>query len=270
MKEGENALLHVKNTPETVLHITKVGASGRGPEAGAVFELYETCGVEPCIRVGQYTTDEYGHAVTETLAPGIYKLKEIIAPAGYVLDEKEYEVAVKAGEYNNIIIENQEAATLTVRKIDSRTGKPIAGAVFKLETADHGLIGMMESDANGEALFTGLKAGHYIVTETQAPPGYSLSSPDSQTITVEYGINNYCDFVDAADGSLVVILKDKHTNVYLPGGHFIVIRESDQKVVFDGSTDVTGTINVGNLKPGWYLIEQTYAPSGYVKVDVTK
>lgn len=270
VKEGENALLHVKNTPETVLHITKVGASGRGPVAGAVFELYETCGVEPCIRVGQYTTDEYGHAVTETLAPGIYKLKEIIAPAGYVLDEKEYEVAVKAGEYNNIIIENQEAATLTVRKIDSRTGKPIAGAVFKLETADHGLIGMMESDANGEALFTGLKAGHYIVTETQAPPGYSLSSPDSQTITVEYGINNYCDFVDAADGSLVVILKDKHTNVYLPGGHFIVIRESDQKVVFDGSTDVTGTINVGNLKPGWYLIEQTYAPSGYVKVDITK
>ena len=268
IKEGQNALLQVKNVPDTSVHITKIGASSKAPVAGAVFELYETCGIEPCIKVGQYTTDEYGQAVTEPLAPGIYKLKEIIAPAGYVLDETEYEVCVKAGEYNNIIIENQEAATLTVRKIDSKTGKPIAGAVFKLETASNKLIGTLESDANGEAIFTGLTAGHYIVTETQAPPGYSISSPDSQNITVEYGINNYCDFVDAANGSLVIILQDKHSGTYLPGGQFIVIRESDQKVVYDASTDVSGTIVVGNLRPGWYIIKQAYAPDGYTMIDV--
>lgn len=268
VKEGENALLQVKNVPDTSIHITKIGASSKAPIAGAVFELYETCGIEPCIKVGQYTTDEYGQAVTEPLAPGIYKLKEIIAPAGYVLDETEYEVCVKAGEYNNIVIENQEAATLTVRKIDSKTGKPIAGAVFKLETASNKLIGMLESDANGEAIFTGLTAGHYIVTETQAPPGYSLSSPDSQNITVKYGIDNYCDFVDAANGSLVIILQDKHTGAYLPGGQFIVIRESDQKVIYDGSTDVSGTIVVGDLRPGWYIVKQAYAPDGYTMIDV--
>ncbi len=268
IKAGENAFLHIQNVPETVIHITKIGATSKSPVAGAVFELYETCGVEPCIKVGQYTTDEYGKATTEPLAPGIYKLKEIIAPAGYVLDETEYEVCVKAGEYNNIIIENQEAAKLIVRKIDSKTGKPIAGAVFKLETASHKLIGMLESDANGEAIFTGLTAGHYLVTETQAPPGYTISSPSEQNVTVEYGKDNYCDFIDAANGSLVVILQDKHTGAYLPGGQFIIIRESDQTVIYDGSTDITGTIVVGNLLPGWYIVKQAYAPDGYTMVDI--
>ena len=180
IKEGQNALLQVKNVPDTSVHITKIGASSKAPVAGAVFELYETCGIEPCIKVGQYTTDEYGQAVTEPLAPGIYKLKEIIAPAGYVLDETEYEVCVKAGEYNNIIIENQEAATLTVRKIDSKTGKPIAGAVFKLETASNKLIGTLESDANGEAIFTGLTAGELLEQR--------LASPYFESLAPEYEV----------------------------------------------------------------------------------
>lgn len=267
---GENTILRLKNTPDTALHITKIDKDTRAPIAGVVFQVEKVCGVEPCIIVGQYTTDEYGHAVTEPLEPGIYRVKELSTPPTHVKDDTVHEVCVKAGEYNNIIIENQAAATLIARKIDSKTGKPIAGAVFKLETADHSLIGTMESDANGEALFVGLKAGHYIVTETQAPPGYQISSPASQTITVKYGINNYCDFVDAQNGSLVIILQDKHTGEYLPGGEFVVIRESDQTVVFDASTDITGTLVVGDLKPGWYTVKQVFAPDEYTMVDIEK
>lgn len=273
--DGQNTIIRITNDPDTVLHITKVAkgdtsgtANAQIPLSGAVFELYATCGIEPCIKLGQYTTDEYGHAVTEPLAPGIYKLKEIIAPLGYILDETEYEVCVKAGEYNNIVIENQEGANLIVRKLDSKTNAPVPGAVFKVETADHSLVGTLESDANGEATFTGLKAGHYIVTETQAPEGYSISKPNVQTITVTYGKDNYCDFKDNASGGLVIILQDKHTGEYLAGGNFVIVRESDQTIVFDSSTDVSGTLVVGNLLPGFYTIEQKYAPAGYTMIDV--
>lgn len=268
VKAGENTILNITNAPDTSLTITKISSADRSPVAGAVFQVEKVCGIEPCIIIGQYTSDEYGKATTEPLTPGIYRVKEISAPNGFIKDDEVHEVCVKAGQFNNVIIENQPAATLIARKIDSVTNKPIAGAVFKLETADHSLIGTLETDANGEAIFTNLKAGHYIVTETQAPAGYELSSPNSQTITIKYGVNNYCDFIDAQHGSLVIILQDKHTSKYLPGGQFIVTRESDQNIVFDSKTDVTGTLVVGDLKPGWYTVKQVFAPDDYTMVDV--
>ena len=275
LEEGKNTTLKLTNVPNVSLHVVKVDSVTRKALAGAVFELRYDTGHGDCTYVGTYTTDTYGKIDTEPLTPGFYMLKEIKAPDGYVLgEETETRVCVKAGtsdkpEANEVVIENQQAATLIARKIDSKTGKPIAGAVFKLETADHGLIGTMESDANGEATFTGLTAGHYIVTETQAPPGYQISGCPSQTITVSYGKDNYVDFKDAENGSLVIILQDKHTSEYLPGGEFTVIRESDQTVVFNSKTDITGTLVVGDLAPGWYTVIQKFSPDGYTMIDET-
>ena len=275
LEEGKNTTLKLTNVPNVSLHVVKVDSVTRKALAGAVFELRYDTGHGNCTYVGTYTTDTYGKIDTEPLTPGFYMLKEIKAPDGYVLgEETETRVCVKAGtsdkpEANEVVIENQQAATLIARKIDSKTGKPIAGAVFKLETADHGLIGTMESDANGEATFTGLTAGHYIVTETQAPPGYQISGCPSQTITVSYGKDNYVDFKDAENGSLVIILQDKHTSEYLPGGEFTVIRESDQTVVFNSKTDITGTLVVGDLAPGWYTVIQKFSPDGYTMIDET-
>ena len=39
------------------------------------------------------TSDESGRAAADGLYPGKYFLKELKAPEGYVLDEKEYDVA---------------------------------------------------------------------------------------------------------------------------------------------------------------------------------
>ena len=63
-------------------------------------------------------------------------LKEIKAPVGYEILKEETRICVKAGVYNHFVIENTASGTLTVRKIDSVSGKPVAGAVFKLENAD--------------------------------------------------------------------------------------------------------------------------------------
>ena len=270
VKEGEGATLRLQNAPDTVLYITKVDADTQEPLAGATFEVYAgIVGTEPWTLIGTYVTDEHGIATTQPLTPGPYVIKETGAPLGYVVNDEPHSFAVKAGEYNNLVVEDVKAATLIIRKIDSKTGKPIPGAVFKVENADRmDLVCTVESDANGEALVTGLTEGSYIVTETQAPPGYVLSNPNQHTIYVEYGKNNYCDFEDAAKGSLIIVLQDQTTGDYLAGGEFRVTREDDQIVVYDGSTDYTGTIVVGDLNPGWYFIEQVFAPDDYTMVDV--
>lgn len=269
--EGENSILRLTNAPETVLNIVKKDITTHEPLAGAVFELRYDTGHGDCTFVGTYTTDTRGIATTEPLTPGFYMIKEITAPDGYAVPaENEWRYCVKAGEHNELVVEDQQLATLTVRKIDSKTGKPIGGAVFKLENADRkDLVGTLETDANGEAIFTNLTEGFYIVTETQAPTGYQVSNCP-QTIHVQYGKNNYCDFKDDENGSLVIILQDKNTGEYLMGGHFTVTNESNQLIVFDGSTDTTGTIVVGNLPAGWYTVTQTFVPDKYTMVDVTQ
>ena len=268
VRVGENKTIEIENVPYSVLHVTKIDNVTRQPIAGVVFELYTgMVGSGAYTRVGQYVTDEHGLITTEPLTPGTYALKEISVPQGYLIDEAYHEVVVRAGVSNNIVIENQRAATLIVRKIDSKTGKPIPGAVFKVESADRmDLIGTLETDANGEAIFSGLTPGAYIVTETQAPDGYELSVPAEKTIFVEAGKRNYCDFADAAHGGLKIVLREQGTGKELYGGEFRVTRESDQIVVYDGSTDTTGAIVVGDLVPGWYFVEQIYAPEGYTMV----
>lgn len=268
--DGKNAILRLTNAPETSLHISKIDKVTRKPLAGAEFELRYDTGHGDCTYIGTYITDENGMIHTEPLTPGFYMIKETHAPDGYDILKEEVRYCVKAGEYNQVVIENVPMGTLIVRKIDSKTGEPIAGAVFKVENADRSdLIGLKETDANGEAIFTGLKEGFYLVTETQAPPGYVISSCGPQTIHVEYGKNNYCDFKDAAKGSLVIVLQDLYTDEYLYGGRFVVTRESDQTVIFDGSTDTTGTIVVGNLIPGWYTVTQEFPPDKYTIHDKT-
>lgn len=262
LEKGKSAIVRVTNTPGMTLQITKVDKDTRALLAGASFEVRYDRGHGDCTYIGTYTTDPTGMVTTEPLEPGFYMVKEVVAPDGYALNEEEFRYCVKAGQSNTLIVEDQALATLTIRKIDSVTKKPIPGAVFKVETADHSLIGLFESDANGDAIATGLKAGVYIVTETQAPEGYQVATAP-QTVVVEYSKNNYLDFVDAENASLIITLQDKMTGKYLADGHFTVTWCYDNTIIYEGVTDVTGSIVVGNLKPGKYIITQTYGPDGY-------
>lgn len=270
LRDGRNTVLRITNAPTTSLTITKVDAHTRKALAGAEFELWRDDGHGVENLIGTFITDELGMVRTGPLEPGYYMVRETKAPQNYAILTEEHRVYVSADRHNQLVVENQQLATLRVRKIDSQTGKPIAGAVFKLEGADRmDLIGLQETDANGEAVFYGLTEGAYIVTETQAPDGFSISAEPSRTVYVEYDKDNYVDFKDDENGSLVIVLQDRHTNEYLYGGQFIVTRESDQIVVYDGSTDTTGTIVVGNLLPGWYTVKQAFPPDGYYYGDVS-
>ena len=279
VEAGKQVILRLTDVPETVLQIVKVDKNTRAELAGAVFELYQDTGHGDCTYIGTYTTGDNGRIVTEPLSPGFYLIKEVKAPAGYALDasfssrsyggianvktaNNEYRYCLTAGETNEVVVEDSELAVLTIRKIDSVTGKALPSAVFKVETADHSLVGMFESDANGEAILTGVQCGTYIVTETQAPPGYSIAAAPI-TIVVEYGKNNYVDFKDAENGSLLIDLRDKVSGIYLAGGKFTVMRCSDNTIIYESATDDAGSIVVESILPGKYIITQTFAPDGY-------
>lgn len=281
VEEGKNFTLMVKNQPGEHITVTKVdateatgqGAASRKPLAGAVFELQTDVTTGDCELIGTYTTDEYGKFEVEGIAPGFYRLYEITAPDGYEKPEGEdayTRICVKSGELNQFVIENVKLGTLVVRKVDVNDNKPIAGAVFDLKTVDGDYIGRKETNSNGEITWGNLKSGFYVVTEVIAPDNYDPTQCPSQNVEVKAGKTTAVTFKDEAYGSLVVILQDKHTGAYLEGGQFIVTRLSDMTVVFDGKTDVTGTLVVGNLQPGWYEVTEKFSPDGYTIIEATQ
>lgn len=276
IEDGKNFILRLTNEPGVPIYIVKVDAETQEPLAGAKFELRYDNGHGDCAYIGTYITDEYGRITTEPVMPGFYMLKETVAPKGYALPEDpETRICVKAPDelgaqetiLNEFYIENQELPILIVKKVDSTNGKPVQGAVFRLETADGDLIGHQETDQNGEATWYHLNPGHYIVTEVESPEDYDLTNCPSKTINVELGKRNYVEFKDTPHGSLQVTLQDKENSDYLNGGQFVIVDLSTMLEVTTFMTDVTGTFVIGALKPGWYEVTQKYAPDGYTLLE---
>jgi len=259
------AILKVADQPLTAIQITKVSTVDDEPLLGAKFEVKTAEGKV----VGEYTTDTTGTTVTPVLEPGVYYVQEVEAPDGYLLNPKIFKVELEAGKMGTLVVEDSPECSLVIFKGDSSSKKGIAGAVFKVETADGDFIGTYTTDSQGEALIRPITPGHYIVTEMSAPEGYQVSD-EPKTITVKPGVVNRVEFMDAAKGSLVIRLEDQSDGHKLENGRFQLFWAATGKLVAEGVTDNSGSIVWGSLAPGRYEIVHTYAPDGYTIVDERK
>ncbi len=79
---------------------------------------------------------------------------------------------------------------MTLRKVDSVTGKPVPNTEFTVKYSDGSLIGKFVTGKDGTVTVTGLIPGStVVVTETKVPQGYVLN-PTPQTIVVRNGTGN--------------------------------------------------------------------------------
>ena len=258
------AKLKVENVPLTGIMITKLSAVDDTPLMGAKFEIRTAEGKV----VGEFTTDTAGDPIF-AVEPGVYYIHETKAPDNYLLNDEVFRVEVTAGKIVPLVVRDEPACELVIFKGDAGNKKGIAGAVFKVETANHDFIGTYTTDAQGEAIVRPITPGHYIVTEMSAPEGYSVSDTP-KTITVKVGVINRVEFVDAAMGSLVIRLEDQADGHKLENGRFQLYFAATGKLVNEGVTDNSGSIVWGSLLPGRYIIKQTYAPDGYTIIDAEK
>ena len=117
---------------------------------------------------------------------GNYLLRELEAPAGYVLSDEIYEVQIT--ENGSVIeLENLEnkpiIGELELTKLDVSTGKPLPNAGFRIKDADGNVMIEGYTDKHGIARFT-LGYGEYTYEEFAAPEGYLLdTTPHAFAIT---------------------------------------------------------------------------------------
>ncbi len=167
----------------------KVGEADK-PLSGAVFGLFAE-GITEFTKENALSTavsDASGAFDFADVVFGNYLLRELEAPAGYVLSDEIFEVQIT--ENSSVIelgnLENKPiTGKLELTKLDVSTGKPLPNAGFRIKDAEGNTVVEGYTDEHGIARFT-LGYGEYTYEEFSAPEGYLLdTTPHAFAITVE-------------------------------------------------------------------------------------
>nr|WP_317359448.1 SpaA isopeptide-forming pilin-related protein [uncultured Tyzzerella sp.] len=256
---GKVYTLEFFNPKYDSLTIVKLDSATKQPLANALIKVTT---VDDKF-IGEYRTDETGTIVVTGLKAGTYKVQEIQAPNGYVLDNTVKLVHLKQGEPQKVEIFNSKKAGIQILKRDSKTAKPLQGAKFEVRKVNGELIGANYiTDSNGMITINGLEQGWYTVKETVAPNGYALNS---NVQNVEVKSDKYTQIVFENDklGSIRLKKIDYVTRKPIPNVKFKITKENGENVG-EFVTDKWGEINLINkLEPTTYLIEEMAVPTGY-------
>ena len=144
---------------------------------GAHLELYNSNGE----LIDSWVSTEEAHLVCGLLSGETYILREVQAPASYVLSENIEFTVAEDSSVNTIVMENAE--TTTEFRKTNKDGKLIPGAHLELYNSDNELIDSWISTEEAHIL-NGLVLGEtYTIKEIQAPDGYDLGEDLSFTLS---------------------------------------------------------------------------------------
>ncbi|EFR99020.1 pepdidoglycan bound protein, partial [Listeria seeligeri FSL N1-067] len=128
----------------------------------------------------------------------------------------------------------------------------------------------LTTDDNGEITVSNLSPGEYSFKEITAPTGYDKTEipwdftiekdlPQKITITAE---NTKSPLIPTT-GSAKIIKQDSESGKTLAGAEFSLISETGETLQSKLTTNKDGELEIDNLAPGNYLIQETKAPEGY-------
>ena len=198
------------------------------------------------------------------LVYGIYKIKEVIASNGYLLNEMIYEVKIDDENKDVYIeIENElKKGDLKIKKIDFDTKTPIKDTEFII-TKDEKIIYQGKTNADGIIELNNLVYGIYKIKEVIASNGYLLNEMiyevkiDDENKDVYIEIEN-----ELKKGKLVIRKLDSSNGNVISNVEFVIMK--DKEVIYEGVTNEYGEIEIDNLPLGIYIIKEVRASNGYI------
>ena len=252
--------------------------------AGGTFQLWKENADSTDTLIETFSTVN-GSWTSSPIEYGTYYVKEITAPAGYILASTPSQSVTikKTNAHANIEMTNEKytSGAITIKKVDEK-GKPLAGAEFTLLP-----VGVKKTTGeNGEAIFDGLTEGTYTITETEAPTGYGKLEG---YVTVNIEANGTANVAGTIPDNLnfngkSVILTWKNTRTQgsisitktgsegkpLQGALFGLYKNAAAtgNPVKTAYTDQKGEGQFTDLAAGTYYLKEITAPNGYV-LDTT-
>ncbi len=184
-----------------------------------------------------------------------------------MIDETPKDVEITGNQFLKIVFENKKLAGLQIKKIDSVTGEPLAGAKFTVEKQNGEKIYTNENgiefvtDAQGFINIPTLEPDYYIVKEVKAPEGYVLDETP-KTVEVETNTPTVVTFANKPLSGIKIVKTDSETGEPLEGVEFSISKMNGEKIgTF--KTDSEGMIYISDLEDGYYTVTETEGLEGY-------
>lgn len=259
LEADKATVVQFENQPLNPLLIKKVDQDGR-PLAGVKFRVKRADGQY----VGEYVTGISGLATVAGQQPGFFIVEEIETLSGYILDSTPKTVELRIDKPAEVEFINHKAGSLLIKKVNSVDGSALAGATFKVTTAEGTLIGEVTSNQNGYATLDNLEPGTYIVSEIKGPDGFILDNTP-HTIVVKKNETATVEIANTPMSTLEIRKVDSVTGKPLSGITFEVEKLSGERI---GTfvTDAAGRIVIPDLTPQWVVVRETKTRPGY-KLD---
>lgn len=239
-------------------------------------------------------TNNLGEFSFDEIPFGVYQVREIEPPEGYILTDETFPVNIdENGKTIEITIKNDKIkGNVQVEKYDLfNLDVALSGAIFTVYK-DYGYdgkyngidqeYGVLTEGEVGKYELTGIEYGDYLLKETKEPEGYVLDE-------------TYYSFKIRKDGETITIVnndsKDKFFNKPVSGDVKGLKINADDKTALEGAliglfangesefteknalkTDRSakdGSFEFNDILYGKYIVSEIAAPEGYILTDKT-
>lgn len=287
LRAGDEKTISFKNSKAPELTIYKEDSVAGAPVEGALFHVTyvstgEAADAPESYDFGEILTDANGeiklHEQGLRLYPGEYTVTEVKPASGFQMKEPSTQkIILHGGEIKTLTFQNEPLNAIIVEKYDSVTGEALPGCTFQLRYlggvsgTGGNILGQKTTGKNGTAIWTGLKAGTYILEEINPADGYSIIQSSETIYLADSGEQSVVTvrFENMPDGILLIRkVCSVNPSVTLANAEFKIMY-ADGTLIGDSNglyrTDENGEIRIEGLKPGKsVVVTETQAPPGYL------
>ena len=260
LKEAENGVIKLQNTPEHPLIISKKDAITGEPIPDTVFLVTHSDGR----LVGEYRTGFNGMATVtgKDVVPGWYLVKETKANPGYIASGETKLVELKLSAPAIVEFTNKPRTGLQIRKVDDVTGQPLAGVQFKVTEISGAVIGTFTTDAAGIINIPDREEGWVQVTEVKPLDGYK-PDPAPRNVELVSGKLNVVEYRNQPYPVLKIVKLDAETRQPLEGVK-VKVFDKLHREIGTYTTNKLGQVLLSGVDGGETLfIQEVEALPGY-------
>ncbi|NCE65665.1 hypothetical protein D1159_14040 [Pseudoflavonifractor sp. 524-17] len=210
----------------------------------------------------EFVTDRNGEIDLSALEPGAYQVKELEAPAGYLLDDAARTIQLRPNETAEFVFTNTPMPSLRLVKLSSG-GSRLQGVTFRIAKIEDGTHYLdRTTDENGEINLSGLEPGVYSVKETATVSDHILN-PKEYHVELFPGKTSTITIENQKRPNLTIYKRDADTGEPIPNTVFLV-KAADGHSVNEVKTGADGKAELENLLPGVYEISEKSVPAPWL------
>lgn len=218
-------------------------------------------------KIKDIESDENGLVEIKALEVGKYKLEEVKAPEGYIINTESIVFEITDDVTEDLILSdyvNYKGSFNFVKF--NEDGDTLEGVEYNLLDESKVLLDTLKTDDKGEVFVEDLNPGTYYLEEIKAIEGYILNTSLLEIVisSKNEGVYEPELYSQVNYQGKVKLLKVGSDKKVLEGVEFKLERKNGEVLYESLKTDNKGEIHVSKLEPGDYVFVELKTIDGYI------